>query len=466
MALTWRQRLSRTLGLRVAVWYAGVFLVTITGVGLLTYWLLVTSLEQRDHDLLEVKLAEYADRYETGGLMAVSRAVSAEQTSGSPDAVLVRLVGPRADVLLVSTPPAWGTFDLSQVGAAPPAGAENWAVVPSETNATSMEVVSELLPDGTVIQVGRTTVGRERFLEQVRHLLGFVIIAVLAAGLAGGAALTRSALGPLRTLRNTVRGIAHTGRLDIRVPADEAGDLVGEIGTVFNAMLTRIETLVDGMRGALDNVAHDLRTPIARLRARAESALASSANEAECRTALAECVEEADRVIALLSTLMDISEAETGTMHLTLEAVPVGEVVHDALDLYEDIADDRGIAMAAEVPDGLFVRADRQRLRQALANLVDNALKYTDHGGRVTIGATRDDGTVVITVADTGAGIAPDHLPRIWDRLYRADERSSERGLGLGLSLVRAIVAAHGGQADVTSELGKGSTFRVRLPAA
>ena len=185
------------------------------------------------------------------------------------------------------------------------------------------------------------------------------------------------------------------------------------------------------------------------------------------RAALAECVEEADRVIALLSTLMDISEAETGTMRLSLERVPVQDVAVETVELYEDTADDRGITLASIVPDDVFVQADRQRLRQALANLVDNALKYTGPGGTVTLGAERTDaGEVAITVTDTGIGIAAEDLSRIWDRLYRADANRSEPGLGLGLSLVRAIAAAHGGRADVMSEPGHGSTFRLMLPAA
>ncbi len=469
VATGWRQRLARAVGLRVAVWYAVLFAVSAVLVGVIAYQLLVYSLERRDHDLLRVKLAEYSARYDAGGLRALSQAVSAERMSGDPDSVLVRLLAPNAEVLLVSAPPGWPAFQFGRLDEGLISATEAWLTVPSASDHVNLELVSRRVFDGTLIQVGRTTIGRDRLLADVRDLFGLLLVVVVGIGLAGGAALTHQALRPLRELRNAVRTIARTGQLRVRVAAGPDGDLVDELGQVFNEMLARIETLVDGMRGALDNVAHDLRTPIARLRARAEAALSApaDADAGAARAALADCVEEADRVIALLSTLMDISEAETGTMRLLLERIPVKEVADETVDLYEDTADDRGIVLTSQVSDDIFVQADRQRLRQALANLVDNALKYTGRGGKVALNTERTAaGDVAITVTDTGVGIAADDLSRIWDRLYRADANRSEPGLGLGLSLVRAIAAAHGGRADVTSEPGRGSTFRLVLPAA
>lgn len=463
MVRHWRQRLGHAVGLRLAVWYAAVFLLTSAAVGLLSYRLLVTSLERRDHDLLLVKLEEYAVHYEEGGLDSVAQAVSAERVSGSTDAVMVRLVGGGQEVRYFSLPPAWRTYDLGRLRVSSPVAGDDWRSVKSNVDTTTLEVVSRPLWDGTIVQVGRTTLEREQFLAQVRDLLGVVMTCVLVAGLAGGVALTRSALQPLRALRDTVRGITATGRLDARVAAEGDGDLVDELGVVFNAMFARIEALVGGMREALDNVAHDLRTPIARLRARAESALAADGDPARTREALASCVEEADRVMALLTTLMDISEAEAGTMKLTLSAVPVDEIFRDTIDLYEDTADERGITLTATPAPDLAVRADRQRVRQVFANLVDNALKFTPRGGAVTLEAeARANDAIDVLVRDTGPGIPAQDLPRIWDRLYRGDV-THEHSLGLGLSLVRAIVAAHGGTAEVQSEVGRGSTFRITL---
>jgi signal transduction histidine kinase len=460
----WRERLRHTLGFRLALWYALVFVASSLALVVLTYVLLAASLRQYDREIIEGMLVRFASAYARGGVYALEREMEQHQLATDPGPVFVRTVGRRQDLVFLSIPEAWRGFDLSQLAAPSLSGEQTWATLETGDDGEVLEVASVRLADGTLFQVGKSMARRRDLLARFRQVLLFDLGSILVIALVGGAVLTWSALQPVRTLAGTVRGIMRTGRTDVRVPVtDDTGDALGELSVLVNAMLDRIDTVIAGMRGALDNVAHDLRTPMARLRGIAETALASH-DPVVLREALADCLEESDRVIATLHTLMDISEAETGTMALRLEAVDLRDLVRQSVELYEDLADERGLELLARLEQPVEVRVDRNRVRQALANLIDNALKYTDRGGRVEIAAVRDGREVVVTVADTGMGIAPDDLPHIWDRLYRADRSRTTRGLGLGLTLVRAIAQAHGGSVAVESAPGAGSRFHLRLP--
>ena len=457
-------RVARSLGVRLALGYGAIFIASTLLMAILAYRLLERSLVERDHEIVRVKLAEYAARFDNSGVDGLSEAVAAEQASGSDERVFVRLVSSNAELVLASVPAAWGTYDLNQLGDGR-SGVDGWQAVPARNAPVVLEVATRGLPGGVFLQVGRTTLERDRTLRQVRDLLGVLLVSVVVLGLIGGSAITWTTVAPLRHLLDTLREITHTGRFDARVPSDGGHDVLSELAQVSNQMLERIQTLVGGMRGALDSVAHDLRTPIARLRSRAEAALLTQPDEHAAREALADVVEESDRVSSLLTTLMDISEAETGVMQLHRAAVDVADVCAETVDLYEDVAEQKQITLTSTAAAGLIVDADRPRLRQVLANLVDNAVKYTPPAGRVEISASASSSTVAITVTDTGPGIAAEHLDHIWDRLYRGDV-GGEPGLGLGLSLVRAVVRAHGGTVSVVTELGKGTTFRIELDRA
>ena len=452
---------SGRFGLRLAFWYAAVFVASSLAIVLLTYSLLASSLAERDRQIVASTLREYSERYAGGGLAALARAVEIEQRSGRHERLFVRVVRGGAETLFFTMPPDWNDFDLSALGGR----TGPWEQAQSDSRSARLEVASARLLDGTLLQVGKSTESREELLARFRTIVALVSVAIVLIGLAGGILVTRRTLEPIHRLIAAVSGITRTGNTETRVPVGIDRDAIDELSALFNGMLDRISTLIEGMGSALDNVAHDLRTPMARLRGVAERALASNDPQAQ-REALSTCLEESERILAMLDTLMDISEAETGTMRLTVSDVPLETLVGEVVSVYEDVADEKQIALETAVEPGLTVKGDRDRLRQVLANLLDNAIKYTPAGGRVSASARADTTDVRLEVADTGIGIEAHDLPRIWERLYRGDQSRAERGLGLGLSLVRAIVRAHGGTVDVATEPGRGSTFTVRLPGS
>lgn len=451
-------------GFRLAWWYAFMFVASAIALVGVTYLLLALTLRQYDREIVQNTLVQLASAYARGGVDGLSREIQRMQSSGAAGPLLVRTLGRRQDLVYLSVPDDWGEFDLSQLATPALTGEQRWATVEGGVNGdVLLEVASVRLTDGSLFQVGKSTERRDELLRRFRRVLFFNLAFIMLIGLAGGAVLTRSALQPVRALAQTVRGILKTGRTNARVPVEDPGEVLGDLTVQVNAMLDRIDAVVSGMRGALDNVAHDLRTPMTRLRSIAESALASNDPET-LRNALADCLEEAEGIVAMLNTLMDISEAETGTMALRRERVDLRELVAVTVDLYEDVAEERGVTLDATVPAGLTADVDRVRMRQVLANLVDNAVKYTNAGGRVQISATASSDEAVITVSDTGIGIPADELDHVWSRLYRGDKSRSTRGLGLGLSLVKAIVEAHNGRVTVSSRPGAGSRFEIHLP--
>ena len=465
MSSRWRESPAYTLGARLATWYAVLFAGSSLVIVVLTYVLLATSLAQRDRDLVRTTLVAYAGQFQQGGLAGLERAIRNDQSAGRPERLFVRLAAGGEDIVFYNLPGDWSEYDLSQLERPHDQGGELWAQIPRRGTPDVLEVMSAFLPDGTLVQVGKSTETRAELLRRFRTVLTVAVAVFMLVGVLGGALLTRSTMQPLRQLAAVVQTILQTGRFEARVPVQGSRDPLDQLGALFNAMLDRIVSLIAGMRGSLDNVAHDLRTPMTRLRSIAERALESGGDDPErYREALADCLEESERVSEMLNTLMDISEAETGVMRLALEPVDASGILKDVADLYEDVAEDKGVALELEAPEGLAVLADRNRLRQVLANLVDNAVKYTPGGGSVKLSAAGRQDEVEICVADTGQGISAEDLPRIWDRLYRGDRSRSERGLGLGLSLVRAIVQAHKGRVEVESSPGQGARFTLTLP--
>ncbi|MGC9196735.1 MAG: sensor histidine kinase [Syntrophobacteraceae bacterium] len=461
MVLASLSRMRRSVSFRIAVWYSIIFPLSSFLVIGIFYFLLSSYVNHKDRQILHAKLDEYASRYNEGGIPALARAIREDRQKDKRVSFFVRLSGHDNATVFLSVPKSETVRDYKYL---------ERRIKPRLVDlitgiAHKTEEIATVLPDGLVLQVGRSIKNRAILLDRFWEIFAGIMIPVILLGFAGGAFLSHRALRPLRGLIDMVRFIIDTGKVHNRVPENHTGDETEELIVLFNAMLERIETLIDGMRGSLDNAAHDLRTPIARLRSVIEVALQTEPGIEGLREALMDCGEESERILTMVNTLMDISEAETGVMRLKLEEINLAELFEDVIQLYEYVAEDKYIEVTTQCVAGLRLRADSNRIRQVLANLVDNALKYTPRGGRVHISAEPAGQDIAITVEDSGEGIPEDEIPRIWDRLYRVDKSRTRRGVGLGLSLVKAIVHAHGGNIEVVSAPEAGSRFTVYLPA-
>ncbi|HET7674238.1 MAG TPA: HAMP domain-containing sensor histidine kinase [Gammaproteobacteria bacterium] len=321
------------------------------------------------------------------------------------------------------------------------------------------------LPQGNRLLVVET-------LDEAAELTGYILASMLAAialilivGAAGGIWMGRHVVGRLESVRVTAADIM-AGDLTRRIPVAPRRDEFNELAVTLNAMLARIEELMNGLRQVTDNVAHDLRSPLNRLRSRLEVTLLETREPAEYRAALEQAVADADGLLQTFNAMLNLAELEAGVSRERWQPVELDSLCEDVVSVYEPLAEGKAIEIVFE-PAPVRVCGDRRLLAQAVGNLLDNALKYAPDGGRIGLMLQAGREQAVLTVADSGPGIAAADRQRVFERFVRLDASRSQRGNGLGLSVVRAIVHLHGGRIELSDNRpGLRVTVALPMPAA
>jgi heavy metal sensor kinase len=379
--------------------------------------------------------------------------------------MFLRLLSPDGEALVSSNMSSWRNIAISRPALQLLTSGTNHVFetldIPNRKH--KVRILYGIVGPGKILQMGKSLEDDERFMGAFRERFVVLMAVLMAVGALIGWFMARRALLGVEEVTRTAEDIS-AGDIERRVPLKSRGTEIDSLATTFNDMLDRIHGLMHGMREMTDNIAHDLRSPITRIRGVAEMALTSGESMDEYENMAANTIEESDRLLAMIETMLDISELEAGAGNLARAEVDITRVVEEACELFQPAAEDKGIAVVVEVSTGALVYGDIQRLQRMVANLLDNAIKYTPPAGTVTVSADGAESAVFLEVKDTGIGISGEDFSNIFERFYRCDPSRSDAGVGLGLSLVMAIARSHGGDVAVTSSPGKGTTFTVSLP--
>ncbi len=338
-----------------------------------------------------------------------------------------------------------------------------WLSVGTGSEKHLLTIILRHYDNGVLIQAGKD--GREGynlFSQLVRYTI-FIVVCSIVMLWPLSLYFIKLSLTPLIATRERIAHLIEQSETGL-LPEQGSGPELDNLYSQINQLIRQNRHLVSEMQHSLDNVAHDLRTPMTRLRSVAEYGLQAEDDTLRLRDALSDCLEESERVLAMLRIMMSVAEAESGTMRLELQHCDVLSTLKQVVTLYEYVAEEQKVTVQLLADKSMIVSADSTRLLQVWANLLDNGIKYGREGGWVQIDAKVNGYEVVVSFADNGMGISESEQGRIWERLYRGDRSRSQKGLGLGLSYVHAVIAAHGGTVSVQSKLHEGSLFEVRLP--
>lgn len=483
----------KSIRYRIMFWYILCLFTSVLAVSATTYFLFAKSLRIKDQDFIIARSREYIHFYKSSGISGLEKYILTQKKSIDEQEILIALGDEfiflpgyldkddedqeeleqiRHDVSVMEKVEGWRTILLHS-------GEDdslwetlevklvhllmNWdqmSLVPL-FDRDLFEVHTIKLDDGRWLRVGKSAEEREDQLARIRDISLTVFGVFTALGLVSSFFLASGVLNPLKKVISTMKRI-EAGESDAIVPLSGSGDEIDQLAERFNKIMISNRSLISRLKDTLDNVAHDLRTPLTRFRMAAEMALEKN-DPSLMSEALSDSMENSQQMISLLSAIMDTSEAESGVMFLKLQKLSFKKVVEEVLDLYEFLAEDKSITFEAYLEEG-FILADKTRLLQALGNLLDNAIKYSSKGSRVVLTLKSEDKDLTLSIHDQGQGIDPQNLTKIWDRLYREDESRSTPGLGIGLSVVRAIVMAHKGQVSAVSDGNSGSEFSLTLP--
>ena len=427
----------RTQAFRIIAIYLGIFAISTLALVGFVYWNTALVLDRQNDETIEAEITGLVEQYQRQGLPGLTDVIIGRSVRGQQGLYLLanndrRVIAGNLDTWPQVQPAGNGLVEFAyerRIGGAP------------ELRRARGRIFT--LAQGFYLLVARDVHERRELEELFTTMLLWGAGLMIVLGLAGGVVISRNFLARLDVINRTSRQIMR-GDLSQRVPVSRAGDEFDVLSGHLNRMLDRIERLLHGMREVSDNVAHDLRSPLNRLRNRLEMAAMRHPGDSETARDIDAAVQETDRLIATFNSLLLIAEAEAGSVRESMETFSLGEVIEGIGELYGPLADEKSLQFKVDKSAvTATIRGNRNLISQAVANLVDNAIKYTPEGGSVAVGLEQSPDGPQLVVSDTGPGIPADERLRVTDRFVRLESSRNSPGTGLGLSLVAAVARLH-----------------------
>ncbi len=457
----------RSLAVRLTLLYAGTFTLSSVVAFYLFYYMIIGVIRDRvDQDLIQ-RINAISAIVASEGLSRVHRSAVLETQAAGEEKLFIRLMSRFGSELFSSNLSYWENIgiDGGAVRQVLVDGTPVFETVRVPGLGRTARIVYGTVGAGIIVQIGQSLEGGTRLLDAYRRMFAVTLFLLLLLSTLIGGFMARQALSGVGRISKVARRITE-GDLDSRVPVTRRKDEIDGLAETINRMLDRIQSLVDEIREMGDNIAHDLKSPITRIRGLAEVTLMTGKQVADYEQMAASIIEDSDQLLDMINIMLEISRTESGVGVRLDGTVDLAPILRKACDLFMTLAEDKHIGLVCRVSVPARVRGDQRQLQRMIANLLDNAIRYTRPGGAVRVELTHSqDRQVTVSFEDTGIGIPEEAKGRIFERFYRVDPSRSSAGAGLGLSLALAIARFHGGDIDVKSAPGKGSCFTISLPA-
>jgi signal transduction histidine kinase len=465
MSLKKTLKIHRTLVFRLTFWYSFVF--TVSSLAAFTVFYIIISNVIKDHtdQILLRSMAEVVSILKSKGEDSFEAEMKIEAEAEGVENIFFRLLDQAGREIGATNMSAWkgvGT-NSDALENVKKGGSQVFETISVPEKPYKVRILYGIIESGRIVQIGLSLEDDARFLQAFRDVFMPTIVIIMVLSALIGWFMAARAMAGVKDVTKTALDISE-GAFEKRVHTRAKGDEIEQLAVAFNRMLDRIDNLVKGLREVTDDIAHDLKTPIARIRGLAELELNTGKSNYESNKLAADTVEECDNLLQMINTMLEISEMEAGIRETPKGEVDVTPVIGEAIELFQPIAEEKGICIISCISNHVYIHGNVHGLQRIIVNLLDNAIKYTSAGGTVSVSVQEDKDHIHLIVNDTGIGISEDELPLIFNRLYRCDSSRSQPGFGLGLSLAMAVAHAHGGNILATSQSGKGSTFTVILP--